>query len=790
MPPSPTKVAMTLLDTRAAPAAELARLEDLRFVTGQGRYVDDIVLPGMVHGVVVQSPHAHARILSIDAQAALEAPGVLAVFTGADVQAEAFGGTPPLFMPEDMGVPTHSVRTRRPLLALDRVRFVGDRVAFVVAETLAQARDAAERLMVDYEPLPAVVTLDDATAEDAPQLWDEAPGNIGSRVEFGDENATRRAFDGAAHVVELRLENNRLTANPIEPRGALASFDAAEGLCTLYTSSQNPHGVRQTLASQVFHTPEISLRVISPDVGGAFGMKGDTYPEDGLVVWAAQRVGRPVKWIGTRGESIAGDNHGRDQVAHARMALDDQGRVLAVSLTAMHAFGAFAASATAAPLIFSTRFVPSVYDIGAYHGLNVGVFTNTAPTGPYRGAGRPEAAYVIERLMDAAAHELDLDPVEFRRRHLIRPAQMPYSTHTGFVYDSGDFPALLDRCLALSDAQGYDARRRESTGQGLMRGRGVIFFIEQGGVFNDQMGLRFDASGSLTILSGLHSHGQSHATVFTQLVSEWLGVPSSDIRYLQGDTDKVPFGRGTYAARSSMIGSCALRMAADRLVARAGPVAAMMMGVEAETVRFEKGRFCSAQADRTVSMQDTAKAFFLLGGPTTSLGAGLEAVGYWDTDPPNFPCGCHVCEVEVDPQTGVVRVDRYNAVDDVGHALNRMVCEGQIAGGVAQGIGQALLEHVVYDRDTGQLLTGSFMDYGMPRADDLPAFRLELAEFPCQTNPLGVKAVGEAGTIAAPPAVMNAVLDALRPLGVRHLDMPATPQRVWQAIQAARPARA
>jgi carbon-monoxide dehydrogenase large subunit len=760
------------------------RVEDRRFLTGAGRYVDDIVLPGQVHGVVIASPYAHARIRSIDTTAAKAAPGVLCVLTGQDALDDGLGGMPPLFMPEDMGGPKGH-RTRRPLLVADRVRCVGDRVAFVVAETLAQARDAADLVEVDYEPLDAVVALDDAVREGAPLVWDEAPGNRCCFVAYGNEAAAAEAFEKAPHAVRLRLESNRVSANSLEPRGAIGVYAEADDDYTLYTSSQNPHGARTMLCANVFHLPETQMRVVSPDVGGGFGMKADPYPEDGLVLWAARRVKRPVKWIGGRGESLAGDNHGRDQVVHAEMALDHDGRILGIRAQSCHAFGAYVVSAAVAPLNFALRFIPGVYDVPAFHAVNVGVFTHTSPTGPYRGAGRPEATYVVERLLDQAAHELGLGADEIRRRNLIRPEHLPYSTHTGFVYDSGDFPALLAQSLSLSEAEGFAARRARSAERGLLRGRGIGFFIEQGSIFNDQMGLRFDPGGTVTILAGTHSHGQGHATVFSQLVSEWLGVPMAAIRFVQGDTDKVAFGRGTYAARSSMIGGCALRLAADQIIERARPVAAMMLQAEAAQLTFDHGHYGAHGGEKRIALTDVAKGFFFKAGPFARFGVGLEATGSWNTEPPNFPNGCHIAEVEIDPETGVVRVDRYTAVDDIGTVLNPMVCEGQIHGGVAQGLGQALCEQVVYDRDSGQLLTGSFMDYGMPRADDMPEFRLQFASTRCTTNPLGVKAVGEAGTIGAPAAVMNAVLDALRPRGVQHLDMPATPARVWRALQAA-----
>lgn len=762
----------------------MLRVEDHRFLTGQGRYVDDIALPGMVHGVPLLSPYAHARVVSIKTDEALRAPGVLAVLTGQDLEPAGLGGMPPLFMPEDMGGPK-GYRTYRTILVTDKVRCVGDRVAFVVAETPSQARDALELIEVEYDALPSVTSLEDAVKEDAPQLWDGAPGNKCCMVMYGNEAETNAAFEQAAHVTAMQIENNRLSANSIEPRGAIGSYDTAEDTFLLYTSSQNPHGARQMLATNVLHIPETSLRVVSPDVGGGFGMKADAYPEDGLVLWASKTCGRPVKWIPTRSESIATDNHGRDQRVKAEIALTKEGKILGMRVHSLHAFGAYVVSAAVAPLNFALRFVPSVYDVPNFFGVNVGIFTNTSPTGPYRGAGRPEATYVCERLLDQAAAELGMEAAEIRRRNFIQPSQFPYATKTGFVYDSGDFPGLLEQCLKLSDADGFDARRKASEGKSLLRGRGIGFFIEQGGIFNDQMTVRFDPSGGATILAGTHSHGQSHATVFSQLISEWLGMPVAAIRYVQGDTDKVAFGRGTYAARSSMIGGSALRLACDQIIAKAKPAAAFLLKCDAAAVTYEPGWYVTGNGEKRIPFVEVAKACFIKAGPLSQLGVGLEATGTWNTDPPNFPNGCHICEVEIDPETGVVRVDRYNAVDDVGRALNPMICEGQIHGGVTQGIGQALLEHVVYDRESGQLLSGSFMDYGMPRADDVPNFNLKMAEIPCKTNPIGVKAVGEAGTIGAPPAVMNAVVDALRPMGIHHMDMPATPLRVWQAIHAA-----
>jgi carbon-monoxide dehydrogenase large subunit len=762
------------------------RVEDPRFLTGRGRYVDDLVLPHQAHAALVLSPHAHARIVSIDAAAALAAPGVLAVLTGDDVKAANLGGMPPLFMPEDMGGPK-GFRTFRPLLASGKVRFVGDRVAVVVAETLAQARDAAEQVHVEYEMLPAVVHPADAMQPGAPKVWDEWQDNVAFPLMIGNRDAVDAAFAKAACTVAVKLENNRLSANAIEPRGAIGDWDAASEAFTLYTSTQNPHGVRQMLCGAVFRMPESRLRVVANDVGGGFGMKGDVYPEEGLVLLASKRVGRPVKWIATRSESMITDNHGRDQVIEGEMALDADGRILAIRARALNAVGAYVTGAAVVPVLYCLKNIPGPYAVPAAHVAARAVFTHTTPNAPYRGAGRPEAAYLTERLLDLASVKLGIDPAEIRRRNYIRPDQFPYATATGFTYDSGEFQRLADRCVELADWVGYDARRKASEAKGLRRGRALIYYIEDTGVFNDRMEIRFDPSGNVTIVAGTFSHGQGHATTFAQLVSEWLGVPFESIRYVQGDTDQVSYGRGTYASRSATLGGSALRIASDAIIEKAKGLAAHLMEAAPADLSFKEGKFVIAGTDRAMALTDVAKAFYRPVGLPKQFGVGLEATGNFSAEPPNFPNGAHVCEVEVDPDTGHVRLDRYVVVDDVGRVINPLVADGQIHGGLGQGVGQALVEHVVFDRSTGQLLAGSFSDYGMPRADDFCDFTLEFVEVPCRTNPIGVKGAGEAGTVGAPPAVINAILDALRPLGVTHIDMPATPQRVWRAIREAAP---
>jgi carbon-monoxide dehydrogenase large subunit len=783
-----------VLDTQGKPppgkfgiGQAVRRVEDQRFTTGAGQFVADFALPRQCQGVAVLSPHAHAVIKRVDATRAKAAPGVLCVLTGADAVTDKVGGIPPFFMPESWGGPT-GFSTTRPVLLADRVRCIGDRVAFVVAETEAQARDAAELVDVDYQPLVALVDLEEAAKPGAPKIWEQCPdGNIGVTIVFGDKAATDAAFANAKHVAKVRLVNNRVTANPIEPRCALGAYDAADGKYTLYTPSQDPHSVRAALSSFVFHVPESKIRVVSPDVGGGFGMKANIYPDDVLVLWAARRCGRPVKWTATRSESLLLDNHARDQVVYGELALDENGKFLAIRSNAYQALGAYWWGAATAPLFWSVMFIPSLYDVQTVHFSTSAVFTNTAPTSVYRGAGRPEAIYLIERLVERAARVTGIDRVELRRRNLIKPEALPYHTPTHHNYDSGEFEKLMDQCLALADWKGFGARRKESQRRGKLRGRAVTPYIELGGVFNERMEIRFDPGGMVTIIAGTHSHGQGHATAFAQLVAEWLGVPFEAINYIQGDTEKVAFGRGTFAARSSLVGGNGLRVAADAVIARGKEMAGALLEAAPSDIEFDAGTFTVVGTDKSMPIGQVARAFFAPAGPVMKLGLGLDGVGTWSGAPggaPNYPNGCQVCEVEVDPETGAVHIDRFAAIDDLGMVINPMICEGQIHGGIAQGVGQALLENVVYEK-SGQLVTGSFLDYGMPRADDFPLFTSELIEIPATTNPLGVKGIGEAGTIAAPPTVVNAVLDALRELGIEHLDMPLTPQRIWQAINAA-----
>ncbi len=764
------------------------RLEDPRFITGRGRYVDDIDMPLQCHGVLVMSPHAHARINSIDTAAAKAAPGVLAVLTGADVEADKIGSLVPV-MPEDMGGPK-GYRTLRPILSSGKVRAVGDRVAFVVAETLQQARDSAELIAIDYEPVPAVVSLEDAVKPSAPVIWDGAPNNVAVGLMMGDKAATDAAFAGAKHVVSVKLVNNRVSANSIEPRAAIGQYHPDSESYTLYSTSQNPHGHRQHVSGDVLKVPQVKVRVISPDVGGGFGMKGAVYPEDALVLWASRRCGgRPVKWVSTRSEAFLSDAHGRDQVVTGELALDERGKILGLRVDALHDMGSHVFDASMVVPLFALKLAPGVYQVPAVHAAGRAVLTNTPPLQPYRGAGRPEATYLIEQLLDRAAHVIGVDPIEIRRRNFVPPTAMPHKLHSGIAYDSGEFMRVMDECLKLADWSGFAKRAAQSKKNGKLRGRGIGYFIEEAAIFNDRMVIRFDPSGTLMILAGTHSHGQGHQTVYTQMVHEWLGVPMESISFVQGDTNEVAVGRGTYGSRSMHVGGNALKKAADAIIEKAKPMAAMMLEAAAGDIEFKNGSFHIVGTDRALPLAAVAQSLHRPMFLPPQFEVGLEASGTFAAEPSNFPNGCHVCEVEIDPETGVVTLARYAAVDDVGKIMNALLCEGQIHGGVAQGVGQALMESIVFDTD-GQLVTGSFQDYAMPRATDFPDLLSELTEVPATTNPLGIKGAGEAGATGAPPAVIGAILDALRPLGIDHIDMPATPNKIWQAIHAANGAKA
>ena len=760
----------------------VTRKEDARFLTGRGRYVADIDLVRQAHAVLVFSPHAHARICAIDTSAAGQMPGVFAVLTGGDWAADGLGTLDPEAMPEDMGGPK-GYRTKRLPLAQDRVRYVGERVAVVIAATEAQARDASELVRIDYETLPAVIGAEEALRPGAPLVHDGAANNTSFTMRIGNADAVEPAFARAHRVVRLQLYNNRVTAVTMEPRGCLADYDPGTGRYTLYTSTQNVHGVRQTLAHQILHVPESRIRVVARDVGGGFGMKGNVYPEEAIMVWAARRVGRPVKWIPTRSEALLSDDDGRDQQVAAELALDAAGKFLALRWTGSHNVGAYIEGAGAIPIIFSLKLASTVYDIPAVSVTSSLVFTHTAPTVPYRGAGRPEAVYIMERLVDRAAREMHIDPAELRKKNLISADAYPFATRTGWIYDTGNYRAALAKCQALADWGGYPARRARSEAAGKYRGRSITYYVDNTGVFNERMELRFDPSAELTILAGTLSHGQGHETSYAQMVADWLGVPEDQIHLKQADTDAVAIGRGTYASRSMMVGGSALRAAADEVIERGKRFAAHFLEADAADIAFADGAFTIAGTDRSMPIGQVARMSFSPVGLPSELGVGLQGVGAFNSDVPSFPNGCHICELEIDPDTGAVELDRYTVVDDCGTVVNPLLAKGQIMGGVAQGAGQALLEDVVYDHDSGQLLTGTLMDYGIPRADALPAMTIDFSPVPSTTNPLGAKGVGEGGTVASTPTVINAILDALAPLGITDLPMPATSERIWRAMR-------
>jgi carbon-monoxide dehydrogenase large subunit len=767
------------------------RTEDKRFITGRGRYVDDVTLPGQTYAAFVRSPHAHARITGIDAAEALASPGVLAVYTGADI---AKAGLGPLicgwFIQNIDGTPMRI--GHHPILALDRVRYVGDHVAIVIAETRAQARDAADLVAVDYDDLPVVADLAAAQAPEAVQLHENAPQNTAFFWELGNKTEVETAFSTAAHRVSLTLRNNRLVPNAMEPRAVNASYDAGTDDLTLYLTSQNPHGIRGLLSAVIGLGPEHKIRIISPDVGGGFGSKAFNYAEECAVAWAAKQLGRPVKWTGERSEAFLSDAHGRDHLTTAELALDSDLRITGLRVRTIANLGGYVSTfGTLVPTYMYATLLSGQYAIPAIHAHVEGVYTNTAPLDAYRGAGRPEAAYVIERIIDQAARQLKADPAELRKRNFIQ--SFPYQTPVVMEYDSGDYAAAMDRARDLIDAAGFPARRAAAEARGLKRGLGYSAYVEACGIGPSQLlgklggasgmwesaEVRVNPSGTVQVLSGSHSHGQGHATTFAQLVASRFGIPFESIQVVQGDTGQVQVGMGTFGSRSGPVGMSAVHRACETVIAKAKTIAGYVLEVPLDTVEFRDGLFSSAETNQTLTFAEVAGAAHSAQKfPLDKIEPGLNASSFFD--PPNFtyPSGVYACEVEIDPATGITRIVRFVAVDDFGVIANPMIVEGQVHGGLAQGIGQALLENCVYDPQSGQLLSGSFMDYCMPRADDLPAFEVETQCTPTPSNPLGMKGCGEAGAIGAPPAVINAITDAL---DIDDIAMPATPERVWRA---------
>ncbi len=774
--------------------ASVRRKEDHRFITGKGRYTDDINRPGQAHAYFLRSPHAHAKIKSLDVREAKSKPGVVAILTGDDIAADKVGGLICGWMIHSKdGTPMKA--GAHPALAQGKVRYVGDHVAVVIAETLGEAKDAAEAIRVDYETLPAEVDTATAQRQGAAVIHDVAADNTVYRWHLGDKAKTDAAFAAAKHVTKIDLTNNRLAPNPMEPRSAIGEYDSGDGAFTLYTTSQNPHVARLVLSAFIGIAPENKLRVIAPDVGGGFGSKIFIYAEETVCVWAAKKVGRPVKWTSDRTEAFLSDAHGRDHVTHAELATDETGKITALRARTIANLGGYLSTfSSSVPTYLYAPLLSGQYDIGNIYCEVDGIYTNTTPVDAYRGAGRPEATFVVERLVEAAARELGQDPAKFRRKNYIK--SFPHQTPVIMTYDAGDYSASLTKALEIADYANIGKRKRESAKNGKLRGIGFSSYIEACGIAPSQavgslgagVGLwesaevRVNPIGTVEVLTGSHSHGQGHETTFAQLVSERLGVPIENVSIVHGDTDKVQFGMGTYGSRSGAVGMSAIYKALDKVIEKGKKVAAYVLEASAGDIEFKDGKFTVKGTDKAADFGAIAlQAYIAHKFSGQELEPGLKEGAFYDPTNFTFPAGVHICEVEVDPGTGSTRIDRWTAVDDFGVVINPMIVEGQVHGGIAQGVGQALLEGVRYNEE-GQLVTASYMDYAMPRADDLPSFHVGMTVTPCPSNPLGVKGCGEAGAIAAPAAVINAITDAV---GHEHVAMPATAETVWKACQRA-----
>ncbi|MBZ0161395.1 MAG: xanthine dehydrogenase family protein molybdopterin-binding subunit [Notoacmeibacter sp.] len=771
--------------------ARVTRKEDKRFITGKGRYTDDMVVPGMKHAAFVRSPHAHARITNIDASAAKGMPGVIDVLTGKQIKADGIGNLICGWMIHSKDGTPMKMGAWEPM-ATATVRYVGDAVAVVVADTKAQARDAAERVEVSYEELPAVIHAVEAMKPGAPQLHPEAENNLIYDWEIGDSAAADAAIAAAAHVTEVDIVNNRLSPNPMEPRATLGVYDAAEDHYTCWTTSQNPHVARLVMSAFYNVAPENKLRVIAPDVGGGFGSKIYIYPEEIVCLWASKTTGVPVKWVADRTESFMTDAHGRDHVTKVRMAFDKDHRITGLKVDTIANLGAYMSLfSSSVPTYLYATLLSGQYVIPAIHANVRTVYTNTVPVDAYRGAGRPEATYLLERTMEIAARELGVDPAELRRTNFIR--SFPYQTPVIMAYDAGDYDASLDAAMKAADWAGFPARRKEAESRGMKRGIGMSCYIEACGIapsaavgsLGAGVGLwesaevRVNAVGTIEVLTGSHSHGQGHETTFAQLVSERLGVPIDSVSIVHGDTDKVQMGMGTYGSRSGAVGMSAIVKALDKVEAKARKIAAHLLEADEGDIAIENGELKVAGTDKAVPWFQMALAAYTAHNLPDGMEPGLKETAFYDPTNFTFPAGCYICEVEIDPETGKTEIIQFVAADDFGNIINPMIVEGQVHGGIAQGIGQALLEGVHYD-ETGQLLTASYMDYCMPRADDLPSFDLSHQVTPCPGNPLGIKGCGEAGAIGSPPALINAITNAI---GTENITMPATPQKVWVAMQ-------
>ena len=780
--------------------ASVRRKEDLRFISGRGNYTDDINRPNQTYAVFRRSDRPHANIISIDTSAAKSAPGVVAVYTAEDLA--AIGGLP-------CGWQIHSkdgspmAEPKHPVLAEGKVRHVGDPIAVVIAETKQQARDAAELIEIDLQDLPATATVTDALKSGAAQIHDNAPGNVCYDWHIGDKEATEAAFAKAAKVVKLDLENNRLVPNAMEPRVALGDYDRHTGDYTLFTTSQNPHVIRLLMGAFVLGLPEHKLRVVAPDVGGGFGSKIYHYAEEATVTWAAGKLGRPVKWTADRTESFMSDAHGRDHVSTAEMALDAQGNFLALRVNTLANMGAYLSTfAPAVPTYLYATLLAGTYRTPVIYAEVKAVFTNTVPVDAYRGAGRPEATFLLERLVDTICHDTGFDPVAIRLQNFIPKDAFPYQTPVALQYDSGDYFTTMEVAMKNADYAGFPARKAAAAAKGKLRGIGISTYLEACGIapsavvgslgaragLYEVANIRVHPTGSVSVFTGTHSHGQGHETTLAQLVTSQLGVPFSQVEIVHGDTNRIPFGMGTYGSRSLAVGGTAMVKAMDKIIAKGKKIAAHLLEASVDDIEFADGSFKVAGTDRAKTLSEIAlTAYVPHNYPITEIEPGLDETAFYDPANFTFPGGCHVCEVEIDPETGVTSIVNFTAVDDVGRVINPMIVEGQVQGGVAQGIGQALLEHAVYDSNA-QLLSGSFMDYTMPRADNLTNISVATENTLCTHNPLGVKGCGEVGAIGSPPAVMNAVISALKDYGVRHMNMPASPEKIWGIINAGRKA--
>jgi carbon-monoxide dehydrogenase large subunit len=781
--------------------ASMRRKEDHRFLSGRGHYVDDMNRPGQLYAALVRSDRPHARLVGVNAEAAKAMPGVVAVFTGADMQADGVGGLPCGWVVKNKDGSAQA-EPPHPVLAIGKVRHVGDPVAVVIGSTRQEARNAAEAVEVEYEDLPGVSSTLDAVKPGAATVHDDVAGNVCYDWEIGDKALVDRAFADAAHVVKLDLTNNRLVPNAMEPRAAIGDYDTSSGEYTLYTTSQNPHVIRLLMGAFVLHIPEHKLRVVAPDVGGGFGSKIYHYAEEAIVTWAAGKVRRPVKWTADRSEAFLSDAHGRDHVSTAEMALDADGKFLALRVKTLANLGAYLSTfAPSIPTYLYATLLAGVYATPVIYAEVKAVFTNTVPVDAYRGAGRPEASFLLERLVDVIAHDTGLDRIALRRKNFIPRDAFPYQTPVALQYDSGDYHATQDVAMRAADWAGFEARRAESARRGKLRGIGMSTYVEACGIAPSKVAgalgaraglyevaeVRVHPTGSVSVFTGAHSHGQGHETTFAQLVADQLGVPFDQVEIVHGDTAKIPFGMGTYGSRSLPVGGSALVKATDKIIAKGKKIAAHLMEASEGDIEFKDGQFRVTGTDKAKSLPEISLAAYVPHNyPIEELEPGLDETAFYDPKNFTFPGGCHICEVEVDPDTGTVQVVNMTAVDDVGRVINPMIVEGQVQGGLAQGIGQALLESAIYD-EQGQLVTGSFMDYQMPRAHDFPNFTTATENTMCTHNPLGSKGCGETGAIGSPPAVINAVVDALRDYGVRHLDMPASPQKIWGIIQANAP---